>query len=469
MYCVVLFHRDLRLTDNTAFLAAAKSSYKIIPVFIFPPEQIDPTTNQYFSHPAVQFLCDSLKDLDTQLQSLGSRLYMFKGDTVTVLKHIHAKVPYHRLYQNQDYTVYAKQRDEKVATFCSKQEIAFENTEDYDLVGIKEGLLYDGRPYTVLSQYFNKFQKELHVRSVDKRKVKGDQLVGHIDNLYQQIDLDALYKHNTGVERGGRTEGLKRLRLLRDMKAYTNTRDYPAINGTTRLSAHLKFGTISVREVYNVVKQLYGPAHGIIRELVFRSFYIKIYIHRPELQRGTAYRDYLDKNIVWKTQKTGKKEWTAWVTGTTGFPLCDAGMRQLLHEGWVHNRVRMLVASVPTRYLFLDWRDTSRYFYQHLVDCDTISNTAGWQWASGVGPDAAPYFRAPMNPFIQSKKFDTEAEYIRRYIPELSKVKAEHIHRWDEEKIRKLYPTVDYPAPIIGQKEASKRSSAAFKAAYFKS
>jgi deoxyribodipyrimidine photo-lyase len=234
-------------------------------------------------------------------------------------------------------------------------------------------------------------------------------------------------------------------------------------DATTKMSAHLHFGTISIREAY----WAFIRNKSLIRELVFRSFYLKIYSLKPELQRGKAYREKLDKNIKWNSLSNSKKEWKAWITGTTGFPLCDAGMRQLLYENWVHNRVRMIVATVPTRYLRIDWRDCLKYFYKNLVDADVFSNTAGWQWSCGVGPDGAPFFRPPMNPFIQSKKFDENAEYIKKWIPELKDVDSKDIHKWFDEKIRNKYPDCKYPEPIVNYQEASKKTVLEYKKAYY--
>lgn len=461
---VFIFHRDLRLIDNTGLLAAAEQGYTIIPIFVFTPEQIDPRKNRYFSNAAVQFMCESLVELNADLESHGSRLFMYRGDTVSVLEKIAAKVPYTAVFQNMDTSVYAQKRDRQIALFCKKTGKVFVNTEDYDLVSSSEGLLPDGRPYTVLSQYFARFQKDVAVRKPNLKNVatflRQGRRGGELGD--DRIDLNIFYTKNENiVQKGGRAAGLQRLGVIDKYRDYNKNRDFPAQDATTKLSAYIKFGVVSIREVYHKIASVLGPTHGLIRELVFRSFYMKIFSYNPKLQRGTAYRSDMDQRIPW-VSKTAY--WKAWTTGTTGYPLCDAGMRQLAKEAWVHNRVRMILASVASRYLFIDWREASRYFYQHLVDADTFSNTAGWQWAAGIGPDAAPYFRAPFNPFIQSRKFDKSAEYIKRYIPELVSVDPAHIHRWNEDKIRALYPDVSYPAPIV--QDASKHSIAVFKKAY---
>jgi deoxyribodipyrimidine photo-lyase len=248
------------------------------------------------------------------------------------------------------------------------------------------------------------------------------------------------------------------------LKDYAGQRDYPAKPGTTRASPHLKFGTISIREMFHVIHKTpgYGLEHGLIRELIFRDFYLKIYALQPELQRGTALLHTLDKAIPWSYNKTLFQKWT---TGTTGFPLVDAGMRELNATGFQHNRVRMLTSSTLTKYFLIDWRWGLKYFYQHLVDADVFSNTAGWGFSSSTGADAVPYFRAPFNPFIQSQKFDKDATYIHQWVPELAAVAPADIHRWGDATIRAKYPGITYPAPVIDQKEASVRAMKVFKEA----
>jgi deoxyribodipyrimidine photo-lyase len=453
-----LFHRDLRLEDNTCLIKACKESDKVLLAFIFPPEQIDAKRNKYFSHAAVQFMCESLNELP--------HLHLFHGDNLEMLDHIHKNYAFERVYQNRDYSKYALQRDAKIQDWCKKHDVEFHDEEDYGLFGLNEGLLPDGRPYTVLAQFYKKYLKDLQVRKVDRYKVPLDKLVtAKISGELSYDDIRKFYVENPSIaEKGGRDEGKKVLSRIRQFQAYKDTRDLPALeNGTTRASAHLKFGTISVREFYWECVDRFGTRdHPLIRELIFRDFYLKIYGLNPKLQRGTAFHDHLDKHIEWSYDK---KLMNAWRKGTTGYPMVDAGMRQLATTNWCHNRVRMLVASVATKYFLLDWRDCVRYFYTQLVDADTFSNTAGWGWASSTGVDATLYFRAPFNPFLQSKKFDEDAIYIKKYIPELQDVAPSDIHKWFDPTVRAKYPDVKYPAPIVDHKEASKRALSVFKTA----
>jgi deoxyribodipyrimidine photo-lyase len=479
MGSVFLFHRDLRLPDNTALLQAIRMGHApILPVFVFPEAQIDPKRNGYFSAPAVRFMCDSLAELAGDIAARGSRLLMLRGDTVAALSDLKRDLgaDFAHLYFNEDLSAFAAQRDAEVRRWCERNGVACHTCEDYGLIGKAEGLLSDGRPYRVLAQYYARFQKDLRVRRVDSKRVREE-------DLWPIVRLPrALLKKSLTVRElrdfapiestwhAGRRAGLAMLRGLRQHADYARQRDFPAVEGTTRASPFLRFGVISVREMYWAIHKTFGTGdHALIRELVFRDFYMKIYTHQPELQRGTAFRASMDAHIPWKSPEEAPHEWRAWTTGATGIPLVDAGMQQLAADGWMHNRVRMLVASVATRHLLLDWRACARFFYTRLVDADPFSNTAGWQWAAGIGVDSAPYFRAPFNPYLQSRRFDKDAAYIKRWLPELRDVTAAHLHRWGEPKVRALYPNVAYPAPIVDVAEASRRSVALWRRAASKS
>lgn len=470
MTSLFLFHRDLRLIDNTALIAAIKSqpNTKIIPVFIFPPEQIDPDKNQYFSHPAVQFMCESLEELNNDLKRLNTQLYTFKGDTTHVLSSIHNHVQFTRLYQNLDYSLYAKKRDKEIAHWCKDHHVEFcGEYEDYDIIPLNDGLLPDGRPYTNLAQYLHKLETTQKVRNVDIYKSKTDDYyhssLSSINSHIPINDIHKFYNKNDNIkQRGGRNNALKIMKQLSKFKHYDTERHIPSLDKTTHISAHLHFGTVSIREFYWALHKKLGPHNGVIRQLAFRSMYLKVYALHPELQRGVAFRKKIDEAIHWEKDP---KYWKAWTNGETGFPLVDAGMKQLHYENWVHNRVRIVVASVATRYLNLDWRDCSKYYYQNLVDADTFNNTAGWGFSSGIGVDAAPFFRPPTNPFIQSKKLDENAEYIKKWLPELKDIEAKDIHNWGNPKVRAKYPNLKYPAPIVDQKEASRRTLEEFKKA----
>ncbi len=455
-----IFRRDLRVHDNTTLLRAVQDGHKVLPIFIFNPDQVDPRKNAYFSNSAVQFMCESLKELAKNIP-----LLCFYGKDIDILSRLHKDIYFEAVYTNKDLSVYAKKRDQEIERWCTSHDIRFVSEEDYGLFSSKEGLLPNGEPYKILAMYYKKYLKDLHVREVSAMKPVRKWFYRGIPSfVFPWKKIHQLYTENRDIaQHGGRSHALKILKDLRKFKDYKKTRDFPALEGTTKVSAHLKFGTISIREMYHAcVEAFHTRDHPLIRELIFRDFYMKIYGKRPELQRGKAVLQELDKNIPWKYDK---KKWDAWITGTTGFPLVDAGIRQLLKENWCHNRVRMLVASVATKYFLLDWRDCARWFYTQLVDADTFSNTAGWQWSCGVGVDAVPYWRAPFNPFLQSAKFDASAEYIRKYVPELHEVATKDIHKWFDPQVHAKYSNVSYPHPIVDHKEASTDALRIWKAA----
>lgn len=462
MRSLFLFHRDLRLYDNTALSQCINRSDEVMLVFVFPPDQIDARKNKYFSNAAVQFMCESLCELSDNVH-----LHFFKGEYVEVLSTIHKHYKFDRLYHNEDYSVYARKRDAAILEWCKENNVDHCSYEDYGLFGLNEGMLPDGRPYTVLAQFYKNYLKHQDlIRKVDKAKIDVSKVATKkIPGEIKVNDIHDFYTSNLNIaQHGGRNEAMKILKRIGSFSTYKDTRDYPAkVAGTTRISAHLKFGTISVREMYWACVRAFGTRdHPLIRELIFREFYMKIYGLKPELQRGVAYLSDLDKNMKWSYDK---KLFEAWKNGMTGYPLVDAGMRQLARENWCHNRVRMLVASVATKYFLLDWRDCARYFYTQLVDADTYSNTAGWGWASSTGVDATLYFRAPFNPYIQSKKFDANAEYIKRFVPELQDVETKDIHKWYDPVVRSKYPGIQYPGPIVDHREASARALRVFKSA----
>jgi deoxyribodipyrimidine photo-lyase len=474
---VFLFHRDLRIVDNTAL---AKAPKPITPVFIFTDEQIDPGKNKYFSHAAVQFLCESLEDLHNQIKGGLNILHGF-GNTLDQLTMLHSRTPISSITQNRDFSVYARSRDTMIAKWCDKQnpQIQFNNYEDYDLVGEKELLLNDNKAYTVLAAYYNRFIKEDAVKSIVTTKISISTATWspyHSNpNSHQQVqmitpnELSTLYKSNASIaQHGGRKNGLKQLKKLTKtfLDKYDHDRNYPALlDSTTQLSAHLKFGTISVRELYwTIVKNAKTKDHPLIRELVFRSFYIKMCTERPSLQRAESFRQDIDKHIPWlkRSDSLYAKRWNAWTEGTTGFPIVDAGMRQLNTTGWMHGRVRMITATVLTRYFLIDWRDGARYFATKLVDYDPCSNNMGWQFSAALGENAQNIYRAPMNPFLQAKTYDNNAEYIKRWVKELASddVSTKQIHTGTWSIV-----ATKYPQPIVDQKDASRKAVALWKAA----
>lgn len=457
MSSIFLFHRDLRLNDNTALIKLIKENpkQKVTCLFILDPVQIDRKQNEHFSNPAVQFMCESLEDLDKKLKSLGSRLTIIKGDTVRVLKGLNIST----IAWNEDISAFAKERDAKIIAWANKNNVRMLTATDYYLTEPNEGLGPSG-PYKVLSAFWKWFLKAKPARKVDSFTFKSNHFTAA--KAGTQIKLGDLYDILPDLAmHGGRTNGMKQLAHLSNLEEYATNRDFPANkNGSSHLSPYLKFGCISVREAYWAGHSLFGEEYPLLRQLVFRDFYAKIYSTDKDLQTGKkAVMDKLDKHLAWYTPHHATALWKAWTTGTTGFPLVDAGMRELLATGHQHNRVRMLCASVLTKYMWIDWRFGAQFYYTHLVDADIFSNTAGWGFSSSTGIDAVPYFRAPFNPFTQSKKFDPEAVYIKKWVPELADVPAKMIHNWAFSP----HATLKYPAPVLDFQVASKQAVVRFK------
>ncbi|TEB20200.1 hypothetical protein C9890_0097 [Perkinsus sp. BL_2016] len=477
MNAVFLFHRDLRLADNTALNIAIKNGFRILPIFIFDPHQIEESTNRYFSHPCVQFMCESLRQLDFDLRRYGSRLYMFRGNTVDVLGEVHSAWKFHHLLCNRDFTLFARERDKNVKDWCESTFVHYRDCEDYDIVPIERVVMHEGaphaRPFTVLSSYFNQLIKEVRMdpnliprplsESISTQTFVSEKIECASFPVIRRNELNQFYKEKpTLIQKGGRSQGLSTLERVGGLvKDYQEDRNFPAkTDGTTRISAHLKFGTVSCREFFYQIHD--SPAGGLdshlMRELAFRSFFFKIWANQPELQRDRSFRQDVDDQIPWRYPRDYPKEWDAWKSGLTGFPLADAGMRQLEVEGFVHNRPRMVLGTVATRYLLFDWRECARHLATRLTDFDPIQNNAGWNYCAHLGENVQHVWRAPMNPLRQSRNYDVECEYIKRWLPELRIVRISDIHDWDANTKRK-YPHVDYPAPIVDLKLASARTT----------
>ena len=476
MSSVFLFHRDFRLVDNSALNLALRKGVSIIPVFIFHPDQIDEAKNPFFSHPSVQFMCESLLELDMELRRYSSKLHMYHGDTLKVLDALHSASKFQTLFCNRDFTVFATERDAKIKDWCKKNSVTFTDCEDYDIVPQDRVLMNEGtpqaRPYAVLSHYFNKFTKDVYAEKTLARRPHSESLdsKSFIHNpidlkqfpLLTKDDLSRFYtKKPSLVQKGGRSQGLASMARVDSIwQKYSHDRHYPGKpEATTRISAHLKFGTISIREFfYQIVDASKGSLQSdLLREVVFRSFYYKIWTNQPKLQRDHSFHQHIDEQIPWRYPKDSPGDWEAWTKGMTGFPMADAGMRQLEVEGYVHGRPRMVLATVATRYLLFDWRECARYFATKLTDYDPILNAAGWGFGCSLGENAQNVWRAPMNPFLQSKNYDPDCEYIKKWIPELAKVSNKDIHDWSK-KTKLRYPNVKYPAPIVDQKDVDRKS-----------
>ena len=435
-----IFRRDLRLNDNTGLNKACQMSDKVIPIFILDNRQV--TSHPYRSIAALEFMCDALIDLDKSLRKHGSQLTIINGIAEEVLGTIAQCTGAQAVFVNRDVTPFSRSRDDSLSEQCKTAGIRFHSCDDTMLHAPEIVVKKDGMPYTIFTPYY-KSALQLPVRQpAPLRCKKFTALPVNKMPVIVATDLMSALKlqHNPHLAvRGGRTAGLAILGRIGDHMNYDNTRDRPDQDSTTRLSAYLKFGCVSVREVWYAVRDSLGDTHPLSRQLYWCDFYHQIAWHFPRVF-GAAFKQKYDK-IEWKDHPAAFK---AWRQGLTGFPLVDAGMHELNKTGFMHNRVRMVTASFLTKDLHVDWRKGERYFAQHLVDYDPAVNNGNWQWAASTGCDAQPYFRI-FNPWLQQKKFDPDAIYIHRWLPELHSLNAAEIHN-----LWKLRPAnLKYPAPIV--------------------
>lgn len=435
-----IFRRDLRLYDNTALIASLEQSKEVIPCFIFDPHQVT-EKNHYKSPNALQFMLESLADLKEQLKSHAGYLYLFYGDPQEIVEEIFKTKKIDAVFVNQDYTPYSLKRDAQIEKICKKLSLDFNQYHDLMLHEPGSILTGAGQPYTVFTPFWRS-----SVQTPVREPVSNNHKNYYTHKIIPEKDpIDILSNYNDQIfVHGGRTNGLKILKKLDDFKHYPETRDFPELP-TTGLSAHNKFGTLSPREEFYAMKEALGIMHGLTRQLFWRDFYTQIGAHFLRVYGHSYLEKYEDLN--WKNNPEAFKRWC---TGTTGFPIVDAGMRQLNTIGWMHNRVRMIVASFLTKDLHIDWRMGEKYFAQHLVDYDPAVNNGSWQWAASTGCDPQPYFRI-FNPWLQQLKFDPECTYIKRWVPELSGYSPKIIHALSTGQI----DIPNYPKPMLDHSKES--------------
>lgn len=449
-----IFHRDLRLDDNTGLLQALAKSEHVIPCFIFNPQQVS-TKNEYRSKNCIQFMIESIIDLDAQLKKKHAKLYLFYGTSTDIIKKLIKEEKIDAVFCNRDYTPFSIKRDEALKQLCLKAHIAFEQYGDALLNEPEEIKSGNGTPYAVYTAFFKECFKHYPVRKPIKCTAKNFYTkkidLEESSNIYKKI----LPSSNSAIKvQGGRTHALKVIKKMNQFSDYDKKRNFPALDATTHLSAHNKFGTVSIREVYHAIADSLSRSHTLIKELYWRDFFTHVAYHSPFVF-GHAYHKKYD-NLWWENDT---KKFKAWCEGTTGFPFVDAGMRELNKTGYMHNRVRMIVASFLTKDLHIDWRWGEKYFAQQLVDYDPAVNNGNWQWAASTGCDAQPYFRI-FNPWLQQKKFDTECLYIKKWVHELKKVEPKIIHAWFKEKSPRIK---GYPRPIVEHEKEARIAKKIYK------
>lgn len=422
------FRRDLRLFDNAGLYHALKSDHPVLPIFIFDKNILDKLQNN--SDARVHFIHQQLQQMQEDLGELGSSLKVYYGKPLDVWKKILKEFEVKAAFTNRDYEPYAQERDKAVYELLGKKDIPFKGFKDHVIFEKNEVLKKDGKPYTVFTPYSRIWKATLNDFYLKSYPIEEYQNNFHACKALKIPSLKAMgFKPSTIPIPS--TKVSKKI-----ISTYNETRDYPAQIGTSRLGIHLRFGTISPRQL---AKQALKLNETFLNELIWRDFYQCILFHFPHAAKS-AFKPKYDV-IEWRKDE---QDFQKWCEGMTGYPMVDAGMRELNATGYMHNRVRMVVASFLTKHLLLDWRWGEAYFAEKLLDFDLAANNGGWQWAAGTGCDAAPYFRI-FNPTSQMEKFDKQKGYIKKWIPE--------------------FGTPDYPEPMVEHKFARQRALDTYKAA----
>jgi len=420
---IVWLRRDLRLTDNAAMYFALKSNKPVVPIFIFDTHILDKLTDK--TDKRVLFIHQALQELQLQLTQLGSSLHVLYTTPLQAFEQLTQLYSIEQVFTNHDYEQYGMDRDAQIGHYLQQQGIGFSTYKDIVLLEKEEVLKDDGRPYTVFTPYSKKWR--LHLTNFH---VKAYPTERYFANWYQQSPLPIPELDQMGFLDDANFVFPPMQVADTLVQQYDQQRDYPSVNGTSLLGIHLRFGTISIRALAQKAMKL---NQTFLNELIWRDFYHQILWHFPHVRAGKAFKQVYD-SIQWRNNE---QEFALWCAGKTGYPIVDAGMRQLNATGYMHNRVRMIVASFLTKHLLIDWRWGEAYFAQKLLDFDFAANNGGWQWAAGSGCDAAPYFRV-FNPTLQTEKFDPQLRYIRKWVPELN--------------------SFDYPKPMVVHEMARKRA-----------
>jgi deoxyribodipyrimidine photo-lyase len=409
------FRRDLRLHDNAGLFHALKAGLPVLPIFIFDRNILDKLENKQDRR--VEFIHQALTSMQEQLKAIGRTIEVFYGFPNEVFNDLTKTYTIADVYTNHDYEPYAVERDAKIEKTLGNKGIGFHTFKDQVIFEKGEVIKEDGTPYTVFTPYSRKWKSSLNATSFAPYLVED-----HSQHFLRKTIHPIPSLASMGFEPAGMAfppEGFTDELIMN----YASNRDYPGKPGTSRLGVHLRFGTISIRELTRHVAQL---SETFLNELIWREFYQMILWHFPRVGKGHAFKPAYE-NIPWRNNE---EEFARWCEGNTGYPIVDAGMRELNATGFMHNRVRMIVASFLCKHLLIDWRWGESYFAEKLLDFDLASNNGGWQWAAGSGCDAAPYFRI-FNPRLQTEKFDKDLSYIRQWVPEF-------------QEFRYLKPIVDH-------------------------
>lgn len=422
---VFWFRRDLRLEDNAALFYALKDENPVVPVFIFDSSILDKLPNKEDAR--VEFIHQQLCSLNEELNQKGTAIDVRIGKPINIWGKLTEEYNIGKVYANRDYEPYARERDKEVYEYLASKEIPFIAKKDHVIFEKNEVLKKDQTPYTVYTPYSKIWKEKLnefYLKSYPSTE---------ISNWAEPASSEFPSLETIGFNPAGIPFPDKELKTG-IVENYHETRDLPALTGTSRLGVHLRFGTISIRKLATKSKPLNMK---YLNELIWRDFYQAILWHFPRVVEGNFHKKY--DGVEWRNNED---EFTKWCEGNTGYPIVDAGIRELNTTGFMHNRVRMVVASFLTKHLLIDWRWGEAYFAEKLLDFDLASNNGGWQWAAGTGVDAAPYFRV-FNPYLQTEKFDSNLSYVRKWVPE--------------------FQELTYPKPIVDHKMARQRAIDTYK------
>lgn len=426
---VFWFRRDLRLFDNAGLTAALRADHPVVPVFIFDKEILEKLEAKKDAR--VQFIHRELEDIKEKLQKKDSDIDIRYGKPGEVWKDLLDDYSIDTVFTNRDYEPYARERDAEVKKLLSKENVDFKDFKDQVIFDRDEVLKDDGDPYVVFTPFGKKWKETLS---------EGDTASFETEKYHKNFHKFSAKKLPSLKSMGFKAFDFNyypdRTIDTKLIKKYGELRDYPSRDATSHLSVHLRFGTVSIRELTRLAQE---HSETWLNELIWRNFYQIIIWHFPD-RIENAFKSKYDR-IPWRDDT---KSFEAWCAGKTGYPIVDAGMRQINETGFMHNRLRMVVASFLTKHLLIDWRWGEAYFAEKLLDFELASNNGGWQWAAGSGCDAAPYFRV-FNPELQTKKFDPDLKFIRKWVPE--------------------FDSMEYPQPIVEHKAARKRALDTYKKA----
>lgn len=451
-HSLFIFRRDLRIQDNKGLIEACRNSKIVYPIFIFTPEQVG-NNNKFRSDNAIQFMIESLSELEKEIKETGGQLNFFYDTNEDVIKKLIGKLKIEAVYFNSDISPYAKKRDTAIEKLCKEKGLECIGAQDYylhDFSTIKTG---SGTTYTKFTPFYNKASK----LSVDKPFYLKSYCFS--SKSLSNLSLNELYSRFTtpNIHKlvvGGRSNAMKIVSSIGKFSNYEKVRN-DLTDETTLLSAYIKFGCVSIREIYHKMRDKLGKNDGLIRQLYWRDFYANILYEFPEVL-GSAMKPKYNA-IKWEKNA---KLLRAWKEGKTGYPIVDAGMRELNSTGYMHNRARLITASFLIKTLLIDWQEGEKYFAQQLSDYDPASNNGNWQWVASTGADSQPYFRI-FNPWSQSEKYDKNAIYIKKWVPELVDVPAKDIHKWN--KSYEKYENVNYVKPIVNYEDQRKKVMAMYK------